>query len=547
MAQEVEIIIKATDKASSTLKTISSKFQDIGKSLTSVGSALTKGVTLPIAAATAGMVALAKEGASLEGVRKAFNGLSEAAGTSGKAMLKALQESAAGMISNRDLMQSFNKAAQLVSLDFASKLPDAMKYLQKVAAATGQDMNYMLDSLVTGVGRLSPMILDNLAIQVSLEQATERAAQMFGVEADQLTKAQQQAGMMDLVLEKLKTNTASMPDVAGTAAAGFAGLTTMLQNARDEIGVKLLPVITPLIERLIELANNVLPIVTGAIERFTALSPSVQNMVMVFVALAAALGPVLIIVGQVTTAIGAIMPVITAVAGVITGPLILAIAAIIATIAAWIYIWKENIQTALEVFNTVKDFLMPIFEALANLITAVVGLAVRVLTGLWQNVLLPALQRVGDYLEVKLGPLFRMIADYLNNTFGPIMNKVKSWIDKVRSAFGGLANAVANVANWIKRLANMIANLRLPDWLQTNSPTPFEMGLRGINAELVKLAGKNLPELSAKLNIAQPAGLSNAAAMATTNNNNYNLTINEAGSRGDVVSDFSLLQALAGA
>jgi hypothetical protein len=77
----------------------------------------------------------------------------------------------------------------------------------------------MLDSLVVGVGRLSPMILDNLGIQVSLADATERAAQMYGVEADALDKGQVQAGMMNVVLEKLAANTASMPDVADSAAA----------------------------------------------------------------------------------------------------------------------------------------------------------------------------------------------------------------------------------------------------------------------------------------------------------------------------------------
>jgi len=72
------------------------------------------------------------------------------------------------MATNRDLMLSFNKASTLVSVDFAKQLPDAMQYLGKVSLATGQDLGFLLDSLVTGVGRVSPMILDNLGIQVAL-------------------------------------------------------------------------------------------------------------------------------------------------------------------------------------------------------------------------------------------------------------------------------------------------------------------------------------------------------------------------------------------
>ena len=36
--------------------------------------------------------------------------------------------------------------------------------VQASAAATGQDVGFMLDSLVKGIGRGSPMILDNLGL-----------------------------------------------------------------------------------------------------------------------------------------------------------------------------------------------------------------------------------------------------------------------------------------------------------------------------------------------------------------------------------------------
>jgi len=180
----------------------------------------------------------------LEGIQQSFDGLTASFEGGSKKMLKSLQESSYGMIKQSDLMKSFNTAASLVSKDFAQQLPDAMKYLSKVSAATGQDMNFMMDSLVKGVGRMSPMILDNLGIQVDLASATKRAAEMFGVEESALSKTQQQAGMMAIVLEKLETNTAAMPEVAGTAAQSFAALKVNISNLKEEIGMKLLPVFT---------------------------------------------------------------------------------------------------------------------------------------------------------------------------------------------------------------------------------------------------------------------------------------------------------------
>jgi len=154
-----------------------------------------------------------------------------------------------------------------VGKDFAVQLPEAMGMLSKVAAATGEDIGFLLDSLVVGVGRLSPMILDNLGIQVSLAEATERAAEMFGVEADELTKAQQQAGMMSVVLEKLRENTAAMPDVADTAAGRWAALRAQFIDLRDEIGLALLPALNAILTTLIPLVEQYAPLLAAQVAR----------------------------------------------------------------------------------------------------------------------------------------------------------------------------------------------------------------------------------------------------------------------------------------
>ena len=96
----------------------------------------------------------------------------------------------------------------------------------------------MIDSLVKGVGRMSPAILDNLGIQVSLADATAEAAKMFGVEEKALTKTQQQAGMMNVVLRKLQENTAAMPEVAGSAAQKMATLGVAMTNAKNAVKLR---------------------------------------------------------------------------------------------------------------------------------------------------------------------------------------------------------------------------------------------------------------------------------------------------------------------
>ena len=171
-------------------------------------------------------------------------------------MLAAMQKGSLGMISNTELMRQFNLANQLVGEDFAKKLPDAMGLLGKVSAATGEDLGYLMDSLTRGVGRLSPMILDNLGIQVDMNQAYEDYAASIGKAADELTKSEQQAAVMAQVMTKLEENTANMPGVAGSAAQQMAAFSATLQNAKDTIGVALIPALTALIENLTPLIEQ---------------------------------------------------------------------------------------------------------------------------------------------------------------------------------------------------------------------------------------------------------------------------------------------------
>lgn len=249
-----------------------------GKNFQTLGKVALGGIGVATGAVTGLAGALGKiaiDAAPVEAIGEAFRGMAEDAGYSQGEMLAALQEGSSGMVSQRDLMLSFNKASQLVSKDFATQLPDAMQYLSKVSAATGEDMSFMMDSLVTGVGRMSPMILDNLGIQVKLSDATERAAEMFGVQADELEDSQVQAGMMNVVLEKLQENTAAMPDATDSAAAKMAQMKATFQDTKDQIGMALLPVLSNLMGAFSKITDTVLPPLISFFEN--TLAPVLQT------------------------------------------------------------------------------------------------------------------------------------------------------------------------------------------------------------------------------------------------------------------------------
>lgn len=222
------------------------------------GAGLTAlGVTL--AATAAGIAALASSAKTIAPVEQAF----ERFGGS----IEEMREATHGMVADVDLMKSYNLAMQLVGDTLGKRLPEAMGYLTKVSGATGQSMDYLLDSLVRGIGRVSPMILDNLGIQVNLSEAYQRYAEQTGKVAESLTKQEQQTALLNVVMEKLRENTAQIGDVTGTAMQGFAGFQATMTNLKNEIGTALWPAVQPVLTGFTKLAQQVMPALSEGAKR----------------------------------------------------------------------------------------------------------------------------------------------------------------------------------------------------------------------------------------------------------------------------------------
>ncbi len=258
----------AKSKVSNVMGGITKTLGNIGLAGFGAFGAAATGAIGAIAGVGMALGGMAKQAAEVEGLQGAFNSLAGQAGTTGDAMLAALQKGSGGTVAARDLMTSFNKAASLVSLQFATELPDAMELVSKAAAATGQDMGFLMDSLVTGVGRVSPMILDNLGIQVSLSDAVERYAEQTGKAATELTKQEQQEAVRLLTMEKLKEKYGEMESVYDTSAAKMQQMRAAFQDAKDQMGMAFMPVLTTVMGALTELANTLLPVLLPLVEGF---------------------------------------------------------------------------------------------------------------------------------------------------------------------------------------------------------------------------------------------------------------------------------------
>lgn len=522
----LKIVINADDRASGTLHGIRGALAGLGDNLRTVGQVGLAGLGALAGAAVgagAGLAKLAIDAAPLENIRASFAGLAEAAGVGADEMLAALDRAGAGMISQRDLMISFNKASQLVSTDFAKKLPDAMQYLGRVAASTGTDLNYLLDSLVVGVGRLSPMILDNLGISVSLSEAYENYARAVGKSASELTKQEQQTALMNAVLEKLRQNTASLPDVTGTAAQAWQAFRTQLTNLKDEVGVELLPVMGTLLGTLQQVSSTVLPPLIDAFQTYivpllekaaTWFSTLIGNILAgqpPLEALADALGaiglegfvdtiatvsakvgefwtqvqPVAQAVAEwvgknvqdVLTALGVAIAtvVIPAIASVVTAiaPVVGAFLLAVAVAAALREAWENN-------FLGIRDFVTAAMEWIKNAITTVLT-AIQDFWSKWGDDIIAIVNRfIGFFKEIfaafqaafegdwrVFGEHLRAAFDQAVENIKELWQSLKSWFASIdwgevgRNIISGIANGIRNAAGWLENAAKDAAKAAL--------------------------------------------------------------------------------------
>ena len=161
------------------------------------------------AEATSKGIAMAREA---EGVSKAFERLNK------PGLLDNLREATHGTVNDLELMKQAVKFDNFnLSLD---QMGTMLAFAQQQAKDTGQDVGYLVDSIVTGLGRKSLPILDNLGLS-----ATEIRERMK--ETGDMTKA-----VADIIQERMK----NAGDYMETASDRAAQAQTRLENAMMELG-----------------------------------------------------------------------------------------------------------------------------------------------------------------------------------------------------------------------------------------------------------------------------------------------------------------------
>jgi F0F1-type ATP synthase epsilon subunit len=175
-----------------------------------------------------------------EGVKAAFDRLND------PQLLKNLREATLNTVDDLKLMQTAVQAKNFqIPMDTLAK---GLEFAQRRAQDTGQSVDYMVDSFVTGLGRKSVMILDNLGIS---------AAELRDKMASGATMAEAVGQIMDEAF-------AEAGDRVVTASMKIDQQRAAITNLKTEIGEGLMPVY----EGFLSLANKALKATIAAPDPF---------------------------------------------------------------------------------------------------------------------------------------------------------------------------------------------------------------------------------------------------------------------------------------
>jgi len=187
-------------------------------------------------------IEFAKQAARVQDMSRAFTTLS---GTGENAALSVnkISNAVKGTMSQMDLFKQANNAMILGVTRNTDEMAEMFQIAQTLGAALGVDTAHAVESLITGIGRQSRLMLDNIGIIVKSEEAYESYAKELGVTKDELTDSQKKQAFFTAAMESARTKAAELGNQQLTARDQFNQFNATMEDFTNFIGDKTTPVV----------------------------------------------------------------------------------------------------------------------------------------------------------------------------------------------------------------------------------------------------------------------------------------------------------------
>lgn len=336
------------------------------------------------------------------------------------------------------------------------------------------------DGSMKSLGEVMGMLRDKLGGLTEAEQA-QVAAQIFGQEAMSGMLAIINASDSDYakLTDAIYDADGAAQQMADTMLDNLSGQLTLLKSALEGLAIQFGEILMPYIKQFVAWLQNLT-------QKLQELTPEQKEQVVKWAAIAAAIGPVLMVLGKLTSSVGSIITTfgkipgalakaksaftaVSAAIGGISAPVVAVVAVIGVLIAAFANLWKTNEEfrnkmTAIwdgikskfesfaqgivdrlnalgfdfenfgEVVKAIWDgfcsLLAPIFEGVFNQVSVILGSVLDALTGIF-DVFIGIFTGNWDQAWQGVKEIFGAIWDLIKGTF-------ESWA----MAFKGIADTV---------------------------------------------------------------------------------------------------------
>jgi hypothetical protein len=196
-----------------------------------------------------------KASSRVESMERAFNTLSGSFEGSTESLSK-LQKATNNTMSEFDLFQQANNAMILGVTKNSDEMAEMFDIAQRLGRALGRDTASSVESLITGIGRQSRLMLDNIGIIVKSEEAYEKYAKKLKITTNQLTDAQKKQAFLEATLESARKKVNKLGDEVLISQDAYDQLSASTSDLATATGTFLQPAISFLARSFSDIAKN---------------------------------------------------------------------------------------------------------------------------------------------------------------------------------------------------------------------------------------------------------------------------------------------------
>lgn len=170
-------------------------------------------------------------------------------------ILAKVSEASLGTVSNMSIIESSNKAMMLGVSGSAEQLASLMEIAALRGRAMGISTTQAFDDMVRGIGRMSPMILDNLGIVVDAEGTYGAYAASIGKSSSELTRSEKIQALLNKVIEEGNELLDDAGGLVDDNAAKYERLEARIDNYQATLVIAVDNAINPSIEAFLNMSD----------------------------------------------------------------------------------------------------------------------------------------------------------------------------------------------------------------------------------------------------------------------------------------------------